>query len=91
MRISTQSSIRCCGTRFGNSVVTILPVQNKNFSVNPQERTEVPGADKETKKSFTVTILLNLASLVKNYTGIIVRQHHTDRKQMGLLKEQCAE
>ena len=23
--------------------------------------------------------------------GIIARRHHTDRKQMGLLKEQCAE
>ena len=25
------------------------------------------------------------------YPGIIVRQHHTDRKHMGLQKEQCAE
>ena len=33
----------------------------------------------------------NLASLVKNYLGIIVRQRHTDQKQMGLQKEQCAE
>ena len=34
---------------------------------------------------------LNLAKPVKIFPGIIVRQHHTDRKQMGLLKEQCAE
>ena len=27
---------------------------------------------------------------MRNYPGIIVRQHHTDQKQMGLLKEQCA-
>ena len=27
----------------------------------------------------------------RNYLGIIVRQHHTDQKQMGLLKEQCAD
>ena len=42
-------------------------------------------------KSFTLTIPWNLASLVRNYPGVIVRQHHTDQKHMGLLKEQCAE
>ena len=42
-------------------------------------------------KSFTLTIPWNLAKLVKIFPGIIVRRHHTDRKQMGLLKEQCAE
>ena len=30
-------------------MVTILPVQNKNFSGNPEQPTEVPGADQETK------------------------------------------
>ena len=35
--------------------------------------------------------LLNLAKVVKIFLGINVRLHHTDRKQMGLLKEQCAE
>ena len=29
--------------------------------------------------------------LVKIFPGIIARLHHTDRRQMGLLKEQCAE
>ena len=33
-------------------------------------------------KSFTLTIPLNLAKLVKIFPGIIVRQHHIDRKQM---------
>ena len=28
---------------------------------------------------------------MKNYPGIIVRQHHTDQKRMGLLREQCVE
>ena len=28
---------------------------------------------------------------MKIFPGIIVRRHHTDQKQMGLLKEQCAE
>ena len=34
---------------------------------------------------------LELAKPVKIYPRIIVRLHHTDQKQMGLLKEQCAE
>ena len=42
-------------------------------------------------KSFTLTIPWNLESLVNNCPGSIVRPHHTDRKQMGLLKDQCAE
>ena len=33
----------------------------------------------------------NLANPVKISPGIIARLHHTDRKRMGLLKEQCAE
>ena len=43
------------------------------------------------QKSFTLTIPWNLAKPVKIFPGIIVRRHHTDRKQMGLLREQCAE
>ena len=39
-------------------------------------------------KSFTLN---NLAKPVKIFPGIIVRQHHTDQTQMGLLREQCAE
>ena len=63
MWITTQSLIRCCGTRFGNSVVTILPTQNKNFSGNPEEPTEVPGADKETKSHLHWQFLRNLQRL----------------------------
>ena len=43
------------------------------------------------QKSFTLTIPWNSAKLVKIFPGIIARPHHTDQKQMGLLKEQCAE
>ena len=43
------------------------------------------------QKSCTLTIPWNLAKLVKIFPGIIARVHHTDPKQMGLLKEQCAE
>ena len=42
-------------------------------------------------KSFTLTIPWNSAKLVKISPGIIARLHHTDQKQMGLPKEQCAE
>ena len=41
-------------------------------------------------KSFTLTIPWNLAKLVKIFPGIIVRRHHTDLRQMALLKERCA-
>ena len=34
---------------------------------------------------------LNLAKPVKIFPGIIARLHHLDQKQMGLLKEQCAD
>ena len=43
------------------------------------------------QKSFTLAIRWNLANPVKIFPGIVVCQHHTDRKRMGLLKEQCAE
>ena len=42
-------------------------------------------------KSFTLTIPWNLAKLVKISPGIIARLHHTDQKQMGLRRGQCAE
>ena len=42
-------------------------------------------------KSFTLTIPWNSAKLVKISPGIITRLHHTDRRLMGLLKEQSAE
>ena len=41
-------------------------------------------------KSFTLTIPWNTAKLVKISPGIIARLHHTDQKQMGLLRERCA-
>ena len=57
----------------------------------PEEPNKVAGADEEAERSFTLTIPWNLARLVKIFPGIIVRQHHTDHKQIGLLREQCAE
>ena len=64
----------------------VISVQNKNFSGNTKELAKVLNL-----KSFTLTIPWNLAKPVKIFPGIIVRLHHTDQKQMGLLKEQCAE
>ena len=43
------------------------------------------------RKPKVMYIPWNLAKPVKIFPGIIVRRHHTDRKQMGLLKAQCAE
>ena len=43
------------------------------------------------QKSFTLTIPWNSAKLVKISPGIIARRHHTDRRLVVLLKEQCAE
>ena len=48
-------------------------------------------SQKGSLKSFTVTIAWNLEEPVKISPGIIVRRHYTDRKQMGLLREHCAE
>ena len=90
MRIPTQSSIRCCGTRLGNPVVTILPTQNKNFSGHPEELTEVPGADKETT-SHLHWELLRIWQVLWRIILESLYVNTTDQKQMGLLKEQCAE
>ena len=49
LRISKESPIRSRGTRFGDSMDSIVSVQNKNFSGNWKDLTEVLGADEETK------------------------------------------
>ena len=41
-------------------------------------------------ESFTMSIPWNLENLVKVFSGIIVRQHRTDRKLMGLPRERYA-
>ena len=62
-------------------------VQNKNFTGNSKKLAKVLGARQEAKSH----LLWNSADFVKISLGIIARLHHTDQKQMGLLKEQCAE
>ena len=74
-------SIRCCGARLGHPMDPVVSVQNKSFSGNAEELAKVLGADEETKSQFTLRVPSNLASPVKNYPGIILRRHHTDRKR----------
>ena len=62
----------------------------KNFR-KPREACKRSWSPSGILKSFTLRIPWNSAKLVKVSPGIIARLHHTDQKQMGLLKEQCAE
>ena len=89
--IAEQTSICRSGTRFGNTVDTVTPVQINIFPGDPEEPNEVLGASKETKSHlhrqfpgiWQVLRGIILESLYVNTT------HH--QKQLGLLKEQCAE
>ena len=94
MWISKQSSIRCPGTRFGNLIDSILSVQEPKLKLlrKHQRACKSSWSRPGNQKSFTLTRPWNLAKLVKNYLGIIVRQHRTDRKRKwDLLKERHAE
>ena len=68
-----------------------VSVQNQNFTGNTKGACQSSWSRIGNLKSYTLTIPWNSAKLVKTFPGIIARQHLTDRKQMGLLKEQCAE
>ena len=65
--ISKQSSICCRGRRFGNSMDSILSVQNKNFSRNRQELAKVLGADVETKSHLHWQFHRNWPSLWRSF------------------------
>ena len=69
----------------------VASVQNKNFKGNTEELAKSSWSRIGSLKSCTLTSLWNLAKPLKIFPGIIVRQHHTDRKQMGLLREQYVE
>ena len=68
-----------------------ISVQNKNFTRNLEKLAKSSWSPIGILKSFTLTIPWNSAKPVKIFPGIIARLHHTDQKQMGLLKEQYAE
>ena len=89
--ISKQSPICSRGARFGYPMYPVVSVQNKNFSENTKGERKSSWSRIGNLKSLTLTIPWKSAKLVKIFPGTIVRQHHTDQKQMGLLREQCAE
>ena len=130
MSISTQLSIRWCGTWFGNTVDTDNSLEfgkscedlswNRitNFSKKEVNRATIidwqrsgynhtrvkqkllrrprrawwnSWSRRGNRKSLILTVLWSLAKPVESHPEIIVRQHLTDRKQMGLLRERCAE
>ena len=91
LRISRQSPICSRGAGLGYPMDPVVSVQNKNFTRNPKELAKSSWSRIGSLKPFTLTIPWNLAKLVKIFPGIIVRRHHTDQKQMRLLKEQSAE
>ena len=86
MWITKRSSIRCCGTRRGNSVVTILPVQNKNFSGKPRIAHRSSWSRRGKPKVIYTDHSLEFGKSCEELSWIIVRQHHTDQKRMGLLR-----
>ena len=61
------------------------------YPKKPREACKSSWNPRRNQKSFTLTIPWNSAKLVKISPGIIARLHHTDRRLMGLRKEQCAE
>ena len=67
----------------------VVSVQNKNFAGNKKGACESSCSWIGYQKWFTLTIPWNSAKLVKISPGIIARLHHTDRRLMGLLREQC--
>ena len=77
-----KSSIRSRGTGSSYSMEQGVSVQKQNFTRNPEKLTNVPGADEENQKSFTLTIPWNSAMLVKISPGTTARLHHTDRRLM---------
>ena len=71
------------------SLETIIDMLScvEEVSGNRKELTTVLEGRRGNQKSFTLTIPLNLAKLVKIFPGIIVRQNLTIQKQMGLVRE----
>ena len=69
--------------------IRVYPCKNKT-SQETQRNLQSSWNPRGNQKSFTLTIPWNSAKHVKISPGIIARLHHTDRKQMVLLKEQCA-
>ena len=69
----------------------VVSVQKQKLLRNHKGACKSSWSRRGNQKSFTLRIPWNLARLVKIFPGIIVSQHHTDRKQMGLVGEQYTE
>ena len=91
LRISKQSPICSRGAGLGRPMDPVVSVQDIKFHRKLKEACKSSWSPIGSPKSFTLTIPWNAAKLVKIFPGIIARLHHTDKKQMGLQKEQCAE
>ena len=78
-------------------VVQDLATQSRRIRAKPKLQRKHREACKSSwnprgnQKSFTLTIPWNSSKLAKISPGIIARLHHTDRRLMVLLKEQCQE
>ena len=71
--------------------IQAYPCKKTKLHKKPREACKSSCNPRGNQKSFTLTIPWNSAKLVKISPGIIARRHHTDRRLMGLLKEQFAE
>ena len=67
------------------------PTSAKKLLRKPRRAYRSSWSRQGNQESFSLTIFQKFATPVKNYPGIIVRQHHTDQNRMGLLREQCVE
>ena len=81
------SSWKFSGRRFSNSMDSILSVQDKNFSGDGKEFTDISRANWKAE-SHLHKLFLGIWQVLRGiiFPGIIVRQRHTDQKQMGLQK-----
>ena len=89
LRISKQSPICSRGAGLGHSMDPSISVQMLHRKL--REACTSSWSPLGNLKSFKLTISWNSAKLVKIFPGIIARLHHTDQKQVGLLREQNAE
>ena len=71
--------------------IQVYPCKAKTSQETQRSLQKFLEPDRNPKVIYTDNIPWNSAKLVKISLGIIARLHHTDQKQMGLLKEQCAE
>ena len=86
-----QSSVCSRGAGLGHPTDPGVSMQKQKLLRKPKGACKISWSRMGSRKSFTLTIPWNSAKLVKISPGIIVRLHHTDRKQIGLLREQYAE